>query len=165
MREAMAQAGYEARTVVYSSLPIFSQANYDYPLEHFFPSAASESAWRRAPAMILGPYWVFLWSLRRFDVFHFFFDGGLLARTPLRFLEVQLLHLAGKKVVVFPYGGDVAALSTIRPPPGAGASSSTIPSSSVAAGRSCARSGTSASGPTSWSRTSSMPSRSRDAIS
>ena len=114
MREAMAQAGYEARTVVYSSLPIFSQSNYDYPIEHFFPSAASRNVWRRAPAMILGPYRVFLWSLRRFDVFHFFFDGGLLARTPLRFLEVQLLHLAGKKVVVFPYGGDVAALSTIR---------------------------------------------------
>jgi glycosyltransferase involved in cell wall biosynthesis len=114
MRGAMAQAGYEARTVVYGSLPIFSQANYDYPLEHFFRSAASGSIWRRAPAMLLGPYRVFLWSLRRFDLFHFFFDGGLLTRTPLRFLEVQLLHLAGKKVVVFPYGGDVAALSTIR---------------------------------------------------
>ena len=114
MREAMAQAGYEARTVVYSGLPIFSQSNYDYPIERFFPSAASPSALRRAPAFILGPYRVFLWSLRRFDVFHFFFDGGLLARTPLRFLEVQLLHLAGKKVIVFPYGSDVAALSTIR---------------------------------------------------
>lgn len=114
MSEAMAQTGYEARTVVYSSLPIFSQSNYDYPLEHFFPSAGSASAWRRAPAIILGPYRVFLWSLRRFDVFHFFFDGGLLAGTPLRFLEVQLLHLAGKKVIVFPYGSDVSALSTIR---------------------------------------------------
>jgi glycosyltransferase involved in cell wall biosynthesis len=114
MREAMERAGYLARTVVYSSLPIFPQSNYDYPLEHFFPSAAAPSAWRRAPAMILGPYRVFLWSLRRFDVFHFFFDGGLLARTPLRFLEVQLLHLAGKKVIVFPFGSDVAALSTIR---------------------------------------------------
>ena len=116
MREAMERAGYYARTVVYSSLPIFSQSNYDYPLESFFRSANAPSALRRAPSVILGPYVVFLWSLRRFDVFHFFFDGGLLTGTPLRFLEVPLLHLAGKKVVVFPFGADVSALSTIRSP-------------------------------------------------
>lgn len=114
MRDAMEQAGYHARTVVYSALPIFAQSNYDYTLESFFPSSAAASAWRRAPSFVLGPYRVFLWSLRRFDVYHFFFDGGLLTGTPLRFLELQLLHLAGKKVVVFPYGADVAASSTIK---------------------------------------------------
>jgi glycosyltransferase involved in cell wall biosynthesis len=114
MREAMEEAGYHARTVVYSSMPIFAQSNYDYSLESFFKSSSAASAWRRAASVILGPYRVFLWSLRRFDVYHFFFDGGLLTGTPLRFLEVQLLHLAGKKVVVFPYGADVAAQSTIK---------------------------------------------------
>ncbi len=114
MRDAMERAGYYARTVVYSSLPIFAQSNYDYSLESFFKSSSATSAWRRAASVILGPYRVFIWSLRRFDVYHFFFDGGLLTGTPLRFLEVQLLHLAGKKVVVFPYGADVAARSTIR---------------------------------------------------
>lgn len=114
MRDAMEQAGYYARTVVYSSLPIFAQSNYDYTLESFFKSSSARSAWRRAASIILGPYRVFFWSLRRFDVYHFFFDGGLLTGTPLRFLEVQLLHLAGKKVVVFPYGADVAAQSTIK---------------------------------------------------
>jgi glycosyltransferase involved in cell wall biosynthesis len=114
MRDAMEQAGYYARTVVYSALPIFAQSNYDYTLESFFRSSSAASAWRRAASIILGPYRVFFWSLRRFDVYHFFFDGGLLTGTPLRFLEVQLLHLAGKKVVVFPYGADVAAQSTIK---------------------------------------------------
>jgi glycosyltransferase involved in cell wall biosynthesis len=114
MREAMERAGYEARTVVYSSLPIFADESYDYRLEHFMRSARAASAWRRAPAIILGPVVVFVWALRRFDVFHFFFDGGLLAGTPFRLLEVQLLHLAGKKVVVFPYGSDVAVTDEIR---------------------------------------------------
>ncbi len=114
MREAMAAAGYEAKTVVYGSFAIFASDNYDHTLAEFMPSAAATSAWKRAPATIFGPVVVFLWALPRFDVFHFFFDGGLLRTTPFRFLEVQLLHLAGKKVVAFPYGSDVAVPSEIR---------------------------------------------------
>lgn len=114
MREAMTAAGYEARTVVYGSFPIFAADNYDHTLADFMPSADASSAWKRAPAAILGPIVVFLWALPRFDVFHFFFDGGLLRTTPFRFLELQLLHLAGKKVVAFPYGSDVAAPSGVR---------------------------------------------------
>jgi glycosyltransferase involved in cell wall biosynthesis len=114
MREAMAAAGYEARTVVYGSFPIFASDNYDHTLAEFMPSAAATNAWKRAPAAILGPFVVFLWALPRFDVFHFFFDGGLLRTTPFRFLEIQLLHLAGKKVIAFPYGSDVAVPSGMR---------------------------------------------------
>lgn len=114
MRQAMEQAGYNARTVVYGSMPIFAEESYDHRLDQFMPSARSRDAWKRMPSVILGPVVVFLWALPRFDVFHFFFDGGLLAGTPFRFLEIQLLHLAGKKVVAFPYGSDVAAPSEIR---------------------------------------------------
>ena len=37
-----------------------------------------------------------------------FFDGGFLRHTALQWLEAPLLHLAGKRIVVSPYGADVA---------------------------------------------------------
>ena len=55
-------------------------------------------------------YRVFAWALANFDVFHCFFDGGFLRRTPLRFREAQLLHLAGKRLIVMPYGSDNAVV-------------------------------------------------------
>lgn len=106
MKEAMAGRGYEARTSVYDVYPIHERSDFDDVLarpESSYPS--------RAVRGLIGPYAVFLRSLYRFDVFHFFFDGGFLLPTPLRLFEIQLLHLAGKKVVAMPYGSDVAAPS------------------------------------------------------
>ena len=50
----------------------------------------------------------FAWTLRRGDVFIRFFDGGFLRPTPLQWLEAPLLRLAGKKLIVSPYGSDIA---------------------------------------------------------
>jgi glycosyltransferase involved in cell wall biosynthesis len=108
MREAMAKKGYDGRTVVYDPPSIFAEDNFDHVLHLFAPPG---SAIRRAFLALVGPYAVLVWAIFRFDVFHFFFDGGFLAPTPLRYLEVQLLHLAGKRVVAFPYGSDVAVPS------------------------------------------------------
>ena len=109
IRRAMEQLGYEARTLVYWIAIINTRADYDYFLGDFFRCRLLQ---RGSP--ICSPWLtyfqhfsVFLWLLSRFDIFHYFFDGGFLAGTPLRFLEVQLLHLAGKKVIVMPYGSDV----------------------------------------------------------
>jgi glycosyltransferase involved in cell wall biosynthesis len=111
MREAAARLGFEARTVVYDVYPINERSDFDEVLTeryHFLGPLA------RVVQSLGGAYLVFGSSLFRFDVFHFFFDGGFLAPTPLRFLETQLLHLAGKKVVVMPYGSDVAVPSRLR---------------------------------------------------
>ena len=106
MKEAMAARGFEARTSVYDVYAIHERSDFDDVLAK---PASSYPA--RAVRSLLGPYVVFLRSLYRFDVFHFFFNGGFLLPTPLRLLEIQLLHLAGKKVVAMPYGSDVAAPS------------------------------------------------------
>jgi glycosyltransferase involved in cell wall biosynthesis len=114
MREAMAVRGFEARTVVDSVLHINTPDDYDYRLsdlpggreESFFPLRVLHGLFAR--------YLAFVWLLFRFDIFHFFFDGGFLAWTPLRFVEVQLLHLAGKRVVVMPYGADVIVPTQMR---------------------------------------------------
>jgi glycosyltransferase involved in cell wall biosynthesis len=114
MREAMAQRGFDALTVVDSVFDINAREDYDHRLDDY-PGGREGSfvVWRALHVLFAG-YVAFIWLLFRADVFHFFFSGGFLAGTPLRFLEVQLLHLAGKRVVVMPYGGDVVVASQIR---------------------------------------------------
>ncbi len=60
------------------------------------------------------PFFAFLESLFRYDVFFISFNGFFLGRTPLRFLQAQLLKLAGKKIVVIPYGSDSYVYRNIR---------------------------------------------------
>jgi glycosyltransferase involved in cell wall biosynthesis len=111
MSQAMRRLGYEAETFVYQISRIHTRADYDYYAPEFFASSLT----RRGPLGVLRTllfqYGVFLWLLRRFDIFHFFFSGGFLSNTPLQFFEIQLLHLAGKKVVVMPFGSDAAVPS------------------------------------------------------
>ena len=52
------------------------------------------------------PYGAFVAAALRFDIFAFYFDGGLLGATRYWRLELPLLKLAGKKVIAYPYGGD-----------------------------------------------------------
>ena len=106
MREAMAGRGYEARTIVHDVYAIHEPADFDEVLAR--PGASFPV---RAARALLGPYVVFVRALFRSDVFHFFFDGGFLLTTPFRLFELQLLHVAGKKVIAMPYGSDVAAPS------------------------------------------------------
>lgn len=114
LRHAMRQKGYEAKTFVYEVYSIHKREDYDYLLPDFLKVSFLPECIKKVVIVVWGPYAAFLWLLPRFDIFHYFFDGGFLARTPLRFLEVQLLHLAGKKVVLMPYGSDVAVPTLIR---------------------------------------------------
>lgn len=118
IRKAMEQLGYEARTLVYGIAIINTRADYDYCIEDFFGCRLlqKDSLIKTCFFAWFAHYIIFLWLLRRFDIFHFFFDGGFLVGTPLRFIEVQLLHLAGKKVIVMPYGSDVMEQTRLRSP-------------------------------------------------
>jgi len=107
MREAMSSRGYEACTLVYALASINDRSDFDRYLGDLPGGAADARLPLRALHFLFGRYLAFIWALHRFDVFHFFFDGGFLVGTPLRFLEIQLLHLAGKRVIAMPYGGDV----------------------------------------------------------
>lgn len=114
MSQAMERRGYETTTFVYDVYAINDRTDYDYVLDDFLFPRLGRSRAASGFRALLGPYVVLAWMLFQSDVFHFFFDGGFLAPTPLRFLEVQLLHLAGKRVVVMPYGSDVAVPSEIQ---------------------------------------------------
>ena len=97
--------GYESETLVYEPYSINRQHDFDHVLDRLV----------RVPLVgLLVPYGAFLWAAARFDSFGFFFDGGLLGRTPWWRAELALLKLAGKRIVVYPYGGDGRLASKTR---------------------------------------------------
>ena len=110
MSRAMREAGYDTLSIVDERYHIHGPDDFDAEVD----THGRTSAWRRVVGRVFGPYAALGWLLGSYDVFHYFFDGGFLRRTPLRFVELQVLHLAGKKAIVLPYGSDVAVPSRIR---------------------------------------------------
>ena len=98
--QAIRKLGYPSKTLVYDIYQINSKEDFDLTIDDFPP---------RIPcSRYLKPCFIFVWTLMKFDIFSFFFDGGFMSRTSLRFLECQLIKMAGKKIVVIPYGRDIA---------------------------------------------------------
>ncbi len=98
--EAMRRLGYDSTTLVSEAYSINSRDDFDLERADFLGSGRLSEAVR--------DYWAFAWTLRHADVHLTFFNGGFLRDTPLRGQEGRLLRLAGKKLVVSPYGGDIA---------------------------------------------------------
>jgi glycosyltransferase involved in cell wall biosynthesis len=97
--------GYRSETLVYRTYRISARGLFDRDLTRF----------TRIPVVgQLVPYAAFLWAVPRYDLFVFFFDGGLLGETPAWRLELPLLRLAGKRIVAYPYGGDARLASRTR---------------------------------------------------
>jgi len=97
---AMRSLGYESVTCVEDVYSIYSRSDFDRHRLEFGPRGWWFEPWR--------DYLVFAWALRRADVFMLFFDGGFLHNTAMQWLEAPLLKLARKRIVVSPYGSDVA---------------------------------------------------------
>jgi glycosyltransferase involved in cell wall biosynthesis len=97
---AMRERGYESRTLADGLMSINSREDFDVHRDEFL-----------SPGLIwetVRDYAVFAWAMSHADVLLSFLDGGLLRHTPLRWIEGRLLRLAGKKLIVFPYGSDIA---------------------------------------------------------
>jgi glycosyltransferase involved in cell wall biosynthesis len=92
--------GYESQTCVFGFYAINERADFDRHYDEFMPRGLAFDPLRA--------YAVFLWVLRSADVYLSYFDGGFLQGTAMRSLELPLLRLAGKRIVVSPYGTDVA---------------------------------------------------------
>ena len=108
MSLAMRSAGYDSLTVVQEVFHINDPADFDRHADSMLVERtnARRIGWLKRLGLL--DYAVFSALLDDGDIFHFFFDGGFLRRTPLRYLELRLLHLAGKKVILMPYGSDAA---------------------------------------------------------
>ncbi len=111
---AVKNLGYESATVVSQIYHINTRADFDHTTQEV---ADGFRLYRWLPTNfkgLLNQHFVFLWAIRKFDIFHFYVDGGLLRSTPLKYREFQLLHLANKRVIITCYGGDVQAISRSR---------------------------------------------------
>ena len=112
MSMAMRRAGYESVTAVIDLYAINSKDDFDHVL---LPQAGA--GWliaffsRRWLA-----YCFFCRSLLHYDVFFMYFDGGVLRQTLLGRWELSLLKLAGKRIVLMPYGSDAFVYDNITVP-------------------------------------------------
>ena len=104
--QAMRHVGYESLSVALTVYPANERSDFDVHWDELIEPS-------RLPAG-LRPYKPFAWALRHGDVFMLFFDGGFLRGTPLEWWEYPLMRLAGKKIVVSAYGGDIAVPGHLR---------------------------------------------------
>ncbi len=98
---AMRQRGYSSRTVMRG---VYSAINKPLDFDEILPDR------RELLALEL------LLSLLKYDVFFISFDGWLLGNTSFWRMEGLLLRLAGKKIVVIPYGSDALVYRLVRSP-------------------------------------------------
>jgi len=112
LSRALRTVGYETTTLVDARYRIHGPDDFDLDRDRFFAGRPLRGPARWLDRLV-GDYVVFAWVMRRFGIVHTFFDGGFLRHTPLRFREAQLLHLAGRRLIVMPYGSDVAVPSRI----------------------------------------------------
>lgn len=112
MARSMAARGHVSETAVTELYAINRREDFDHLL---FPAVS-----RGKLADYLCSRWMayrfFGNSLSRYDVFFMYFDGGVLRDTLLAPLELKLLRLAGKKIVVMPYGSDAFVYDQMSDP-------------------------------------------------
>lgn len=91
--------GYESDTLVYR--PYYLTKNFDFNLEKYYKILLLK------PFI---PWFVFIWALLKYDVFHYFFYRGFLMPhrgKAINRIELPLLKFSGKILIVSAYGGDV----------------------------------------------------------
>jgi len=103
---ALRRLGFESHAVVTHHYAAYERSSFD--------AYRAELLEGRRLAR-LGDYLLMSLMLRRADVFVSFFDGGFLSATPLWRLEALAIRLAGKRLVVCPYGGDIAVPGHLGP--------------------------------------------------
>ena len=106
--QSVRDKGYDSDTIVYTYYGINNKKDYDYVLRIF------KNIKLHYISIYIISYPVFLFVLLKYDIFQFYFNGGFLYHTPLRWLELPILKISGKKIVVSPYGGDVIQVSKIK---------------------------------------------------
>lgn len=112
MARSMAMRGYTSETAVTELYAINCREDFDHLL---FPTVSRGKLIDYLCSRWLA-YRFFGHSLSRYDVFFMYFDGGVLRDTLLASLELKLLRLAGKKIVVMPYGSDAFVYDQISNP-------------------------------------------------
>ena len=107
---AMSDSGYVSKTIVneyYSS--INSQADFDeyFGEKHKKNAGLFISSKKEKIAH-------FLYLLEHFDIFHLPLTGCILGEIGLFAVESEILKIAGKKIIILPYGSDAYAYDKVE---------------------------------------------------
>jgi hypothetical protein len=105
--QAVRELGYDSRTIVTHVYPSFDPRDFDFLRDNWLTDRP-----RLLPVRDYLLLARILWSA---DVVSAFFDGGFLRGTALERLELPLLHLAGCKLVLLPFGSDIAVRGHLGP--------------------------------------------------
>jgi glycosyltransferase involved in cell wall biosynthesis len=100
----MRKAGFESDTFVTHVYSVYKRENFDRLLVEQYRWAPE--SWK--------PYVAFFHAMFVYDVFFIAFDGFFIGHTPFAYLQARILRLAGKKMVVIPYGSDALIYRRIR---------------------------------------------------
>lgn len=104
VRDALRKIGYTAALIPWI-IPDHERKHisYDLDLKLLYPRL-----YKNFIGQIILNYFFFIWVITKFDIFIVPFQNRLLDRSVvLKWLEFQLLHLAKKKIILNPYGGDI----------------------------------------------------------
>ncbi len=104
--EALRMRGYTARTRVPLVASVNNSDDYDIVRDTLWGS--------KRLFLLFGHFLSMAWALWRAEVLVCFMDGSFLRWTRFWRLEGPLFRLAGKKLVITPYGSDVAVPGTMK---------------------------------------------------
>ena len=102
LSQALSEAGYYSKVVVLGRSSIFTDDYFDYIL------MPKRNLGRGINYFVsnIQSYLFFCYAVFKFDIFHYYFDGGILRRTFFKKIEYVILSLFGKKIISLPYGSD-----------------------------------------------------------
>lgn len=109
---ALRQKGYQSDVVVTGESSIYSRDIFDKVL---LPAKNLPKLIKLGLGNILA-YQFFLKALWKYDIFHYYFDGGILRHTLFAHAEMTILKICRKRVVLLPYGSDAFVYDLIPNP-------------------------------------------------
>jgi glycosyltransferase involved in cell wall biosynthesis len=104
--------GYISHTVVLSESSIYRKEDFDIIL-------APGKNYPKVLRFMIGctqVYCFFIRAIWNYDIFHYYYDGGLLSQTLVSKAELFILKLCRKRIVLFPYGSDAFVYDMIPNP-------------------------------------------------
>jgi glycosyltransferase involved in cell wall biosynthesis len=105
--QAVRELGYDSRTIVTHVYPSHDPRDFDLLRDEWLADRL-----RLRPVRDYLLFARVLWSA---DILSAFFDGAFLRGTALERLELRLLRLAGCKLVLLPFGSDIAVRGYLGP--------------------------------------------------
>lgn len=103
---ALREIGYKTKVVTCMWSRIFKDSDFDVVLYNGRSTATNFKLFWFFFSGHLKSYRCFINALLDYDIFNYYFDGGMLQVTGIGKYELAILKYARKKIVLLPYGGD-----------------------------------------------------------